>query len=170
MARAFVVGKKPKNCPLPPDSGRGGSTGVGRGPGPAKKKRLFNQGLGSSPPAIREGTNRGPFLERKGEERRTDWQGWEPAAQRENLMEPFDYHSPRWKRKRAAILRRDGYLCQECKRYGRRRQATTVHHIRHADEYPELAYTDNNLVSLCSTCHQKAHPEKGAKGIASRYR
>ena len=105
-----------------------------------------------------------------GNERRVLQQGWELAAQRGNLMEPFDYHSPRWKRKRAAILRRDGYLCQECKRYGKRRQATTVHHIRHADEYPELAYTDSNLVSLCSTCHQKAHPEKGAKGIASRYR
>ena len=34
-------------------------------------------------------------------------------------MTPFDYTSTRWKHKRLAILRRDGYKCQRCKRYGR---------------------------------------------------
>lgn len=82
----------------------------------------------------------------------------------------FDYNSRRWKKKRKEILRRDGYLCQLCKRYGKQTEAVTVHHIKHADEYPEFAFADDNLVSLCNACHQKAHPEKGAKGIASRYR
>lgn len=85
-------------------------------------------------------------------------------------MSSFDYSARRWRHKRKEILRRDGYLCQHCKRYGKQVQAVTVHHIKHVDEYPELAYTDSNLVSLCSTCHQKAHPEKGAKGLASRFR
>lgn len=76
---------------------------------------------------------------------------------------PFDYNSPRWRRKRAAILRRDNYLCQNCKRYGRRREAVVVHHIKHSDEYPELAFEDDNLVSLCEGCHNKEHPEKAAK-------
>ena len=40
------------------------------------------------------------------------------------------------------------------------RQAVEVHHIKHVDEYPELAYEDSNLVSLCQGCHNKAHPEK----------
>lgn len=75
------------------------------------------------------------------------------------------YQSPRWELKRRAILRRDGYMCQECKRYGRIRQATTVHHIKHLDEHPELAYTDSNLVSLCANCHNKMHPEKGGRRI-----
>lgn len=70
------------------------------------------------------------------------------------------YKSAKWKRKRAAILKRDGYTCQRCKRYGRTVEATVVHHIKHADEYPELAYVDDNLVSLCDACHNKAHPEK----------
>lgn len=70
------------------------------------------------------------------------------------------YKSAKWKRKRAAILKRDRYMCQWCKRYGRTVEATTVHHIKHADEYPELAYVDDNLVSLCDACHNKAHPEK----------
>lgn len=70
------------------------------------------------------------------------------------------YKSVKWKRKREAILKRDEYMCQRCKRYGRMVEATVVHHIKHADEYPELAYVDENLVSLCDACHNKAHPEK----------
>ena len=74
----------------------------------------------------------------------------------------------RWKKKRAAILRRDKYLCQECRRYGRKRNghpvpAEVVHHIQHYDEHPELALDDGNLISLCEGCHNKKHPERGGK-------
>lgn len=79
----------------------------------------------------------------------------------------FAYDSAKWKHKRMAILRRDGYQCQDCRRYGRSTEATEVHHIKHVDEYPELAYVDKNLVSLCHACHNKRHPEK-ARG-AGRY-
>ena len=75
-------------------------------------------------------------------------------------MSSFDYNSRRWRHKRKEILRRDGYLCQRCKRYGKQVQAVTVHHIKHVDEHPELAYTNDNLVSLCNACHNKEHPEK----------
>ena len=75
-------------------------------------------------------------------------------------LEKF-YDSPIWKRRRESILKRDGYLCQNCKRYGRLRPAQTVHHIQHLDEHPELAFTPSNLISLCNDCHNKAHPEKG---------
>lgn len=71
------------------------------------------------------------------------------------------YNSKIWRHKRAAILKRDGYMCVHCKRYGRLRSATTVHHIKHLDEYPELALTDSNLVSLCAACHNAEHPERG---------
>ncbi|MDE5884980.1 MAG: HNH endonuclease [Oscillospiraceae bacterium] len=73
------------------------------------------------------------------------------------------YKSSAWKRKRSLILKRDGYQCQDCKRYGRIRQAVTVHHIQHLDEYPELAFQSDNLISLCAECHNKRHPEKGGK-------
>ena len=72
----------------------------------------------------------------------------------------FNYKSRRWIRFRAAVLRRDGYQCQRCRRYGRIRQATEVHHIRHVDEYPEMAFTPENCVSLCHACHNAQHPEK----------
>lgn len=75
----------------------------------------------------------------------------------------FNYKGKRWKKKRTAILARDGYLCRECRKYGRMREAVTVHHIKHADEYPELAYMDSNLESLCQACHNKKHPEKGGR-------
>lgn len=83
------------------------------------------------------------------------------------MINPF-YKSKAWERKRAAILRRDGYMCQRCKRYGRQREAQTVHHIKHYDEYPELALDNNNLISLCNECHNAEHPEKAAE--ASRHR
>lgn len=75
-------------------------------------------------------------------------------------MKTFDYNGKKWKHKRECILRRDGYLCQKCRKYGRIVEAQTVHHIKHVDKYPELAYEDNNLVSLCNKCHNKEHPEK----------
>ena len=71
------------------------------------------------------------------------------------------YASKVWERKREKILRRDGYMCRECRRYGRRRAATTVHHIEPYEERPDLALTDSNLISLCASCHNKKHPEKG---------
>jgi 5-methylcytosine-specific restriction endonuclease McrA len=74
----------------------------------------------------------------------------------------FDYNSQKWKRKRLQILKRDGYMCQHCKRYGKAVPATTVHHIKHADEYPEMAFADKNLISLCEGCHNKQHPGKAA--------
>ena len=78
------------------------------------------------------------------------------------------YKSKAWERKRAAILRRDGYQCQRCKRYGRQRPATMVHHIKHYDECPELALDNNNLISLCNDCHNAEHPEKVAEANRNR--
>ncbi len=86
------------------------------------------------------------------------------------------YDSAAWHRVRAKALRRDGYLCVECKRYGRRDRdgspvkATTVHHIKPRENYPELSLTLANLVSLCEGCHNKQHPERAKKkGSPPRY-
>jgi len=84
-------------------------------------------------------------------------------------VKKFDYNSPKWKAKSAKIKRRDEYKCVWCARYGKSRPAVVVHHIKHADEYPELAYMDENLVSLCQACHNKAHPEKARKSNRIRY-
>ncbi|TKI55111.1 HNH endonuclease [Brevibacillus antibioticus] len=67
------------------------------------------------------------------------------------------YKSRRWKRKREAILRRDKYMCQESKRYGKTEPATTVHHIYPLEFYPELAFVDWNLISLSDKQHNAMH-------------
>lgn len=77
-----------------------------------------------------------------------------------------DFHnSPKWRNKRAAILKRDQYRCVECRKYGRITEATIVHHIKPYEEYPELAFDNDNLESLCLPCHNTKHPEKGTKSL-----
>ena len=67
------------------------------------------------------------------------------------------YKSSKWRKKRESILRRDNYMCQECKRYGKTTPAQTVHHIYPLERYPGLALVSANLVSLCDACHEKMH-------------
>ncbi len=82
--------------------------------------------------------------------------------------DPF-YTGSRYLAWREAVLRRAGYLCEECRRYGRTGRdglpirATVAHHIKHREEYPELQYLLSNGRALCESCHNKAHPEKGGK-------
>ena len=84
-------------------------------------------------------------------------------------------HDPYYTRKRHRkwredVIRRAGYLCEECKRYGRTDEngqpiiATTAHHIKPRELYPELQYDVRNGRALCEACHNKAHPEKGRGG------
>jgi 5-methylcytosine-specific restriction endonuclease McrA len=76
------------------------------------------------------------------------------------LIEVNFYKTQRWKNKREKVLRRDEYLCQECKRYERTTEANTVHHIRPLMVSPELRLDSSNLVSLCNTCHERMHDRK----------
>jgi len=69
----------------------------------------------------------------------------------------MNYKDKRWLRKREYILKRDGYNCQESKRYGKRVTATMVHHIYPADLYPELRYVDWNLISFSDNKHNGMH-------------
>lgn len=79
----------------------------------------------------------------------------------------MEYQSRRWQKKSEHIKRRDGYQCQLCKRYGKLTPAKIVHHIKPAEEYPELIWEDSNLISLCVACHNKIHEEKGRAGLRS---
>ena len=75
------------------------------------------------------------------------------------------YTSQKWKNKRQYILHRDQFLCQECRKYGRNNEAKIVHHIIEVEEDPSLKYSNKNLVSVCYSCHNKLHPEKGGHKI-----
>ena len=82
------------------------------------------------------------------------------------------YNSKLWKNKRIVILVRDKYECQDCRKRleeavrnntylspedRKIRRATEVHHIKELKEYPELGLEDDNLISLCSICHNIRH-------------
>lgn len=67
------------------------------------------------------------------------------------------YKSQKWKDKRKAVLKRDGFLCRECSRYGKRKDAEHVHHVIPMAEDPELWLSGHNLISLCKECHNKMH-------------
>ncbi len=82
------------------------------------------------------------------------------------------YNSKEWKGKRIDILQRDLFECQDCRRrlreaqetgtrlYGedtKIRRAVEVHHIKELKEYPDRALEDDNLISLCTQCHNIRH-------------
>ena len=67
------------------------------------------------------------------------------------------YKGKHWKSLRESILKRDGYMCQYCKRFGKRVQADHVHHVLPREFYPEYTYSPWNLISLCKVCHNTMH-------------
>ncbi|MBQ5767827.1 MAG: HNH endonuclease [Clostridiales bacterium] len=67
------------------------------------------------------------------------------------------YNTKRWKTISESVKRRDEYMCQICKRYGRKREATHVHHIMPLEFYPEYRTAGWNLISLCRECHNRMH-------------
>ena len=69
----------------------------------------------------------------------------------------MNYKDSKWNNKRNAILKRDKYQCQECRRYGKMIDASHVHHIWPVEFYPEYKYSNWNLISLCQKCHNKMH-------------
>ena len=86
---------------------------------------------------------------------------------------PF-YLTTRWKHKRQEILERDHFECQECKRDGK---VTTINdsileidHIKELDKYPELAWDNENLQTLCRDCHNKKHNRMNYRGTAKTKR
>ena len=87
-------------------------------------------------------------------------------------MSEFDYMSRRWLRLRTAVLRdvisKDGApICQWSKRFGRRVEATHVHHIWPAEDYPEFAWARWNLIALSQASHNAMHDRATGKLTAA---
>ena len=72
------------------------------------------------------------------------------------------YRTERWRRLREKVLRRDGYLSREARRYGRRVPAEIVHHVYPAEEYPDYAWAAWNLISITQDEHRAMHNADGS--------
>lgn len=64
------------------------------------------------------------------------------------------YQSKAWRAARKLALQRDHYLCQLRISPNCTRKATTVHHIKELEDFPELALDMDNLTSCCYNCHE----------------
>lgn len=76
------------------------------------------------------------------------WRNYQPGKTRQDR----GYGRP-WEIKRARIMKRDKYLCQNCRRDGIATKASSVDHI-----IPKAhggTDDDFNLESLCWSCHRK---------------
>lgn len=81
----------------------------------------------------------------------------------------YFYTSWAWVNKRKEILERDNRECQICKSNGNVTAGTKdnpliVHHIKELKTRPDLALTDNNLLTVCNNCHENVcHPNRLGK-------
>lgn len=67
------------------------------------------------------------------------------------------YHSSAWRTLRLMALDRDNYLCQMCLKESKFKPAEIVHHIIYVTEDFSKALELDNLMCVCSSCHNKIH-------------
>lgn len=78
-------------------------------------------------------------------------------------MATHDLNVARWKKLREYVLCRDSYLDQIALRYGKRVEATTVHHIFPREFFPEYTFCEWNLISLSNSSHNRLHDRDSHK-------
>ena len=70
------------------------------------------------------------------------------------------YNGAKWKQLREFILSKANYLCNDCFSEGKLIEAKEVHHIVEVKEDWNKRYDEDNLVSLCKSCHRKRHTKR----------
>ena len=64
------------------------------------------------------------------------------------------FHKKEYIEFRNTVLKRDNFICQNCKKRGGKLQA---HHIKAWGPYPDLRYDISNGITLCLLCHYSIH-------------
>mgnify|MGYP001491951708 CR=1 FL=1 len=67
--------------------------------------------------------------------------------------------TPEVKKRLIDAIKAGNYIEPAC-RFAGIAPATTVHHILHVENRPDLALDDDNLLSVCAACHNREHPER----------
>ena len=67
------------------------------------------------------------------------------------------YHTKRWIDKRESVKKMDKGVCQRCliKHKIYTTEYLEVHHIKKLMSFWELRFDENNLITLCHTCHRQ---------------
>lgn len=71
-----------------------------------------------------------------------------------------------WRRKRAAVMKRDGYVCQPCKQQNRVTLATEVDHV--IPQAEGGTDDESNLQAICETCHKAKTAAEAARGVGRK--
>lgn len=71
-------------------------------------------------------------------------------------------NTARWRALRKLKLAQDP-LCEDCRDHGRVEPASQVHHMEPLVRRPDLAYSMENLLSVCTTCHSRREAEERAR-------
>lgn len=58
------------------------------------------------------------------------------------------------------IYERDGYKCQRCDSPHSKRNRLHAHHLKGWAGHPELRFDPNNVLTLCSDCHNWVHSKR----------
>lgn len=74
----------------------------------------------------------------------------ESARKRERAAWQKVYNTPRWRKVRREVLKRDRFTCQDC---GAR--ATVAAHLRPFDPDDEAAFDPRNLKASCVSCNSR---------------
>lgn len=90
---------------------------------------------------------------------------------RQGRTEEF-YWDRRWKSLAHDVRKEQHNECQICAAHGQVTRAWGVHHVRHLEDFPELAYSRHytgedgrqhrQLIAICFRCHELQHPERQA--------
>jgi len=75
---------------------------------------------------------------------------WRGGYVDETARERRSYRAKVW---RESVKERDGHKCIECGSTSR----LHAHHVKRWRDYPELRFSLDNGVTLCSRCHEVAH-------------
>lgn len=82
-------------------------------------------------------------------EKHYNWKGGKPWER---------FKDPRYQVWRTAVLERDDYVCQDCKRRCKKyEKGLAAHHIQPYKDHEELRYEVSNGITLCKQCHLARH-------------
>lgn len=76
---------------------------------------------------------------------------------RKDIKEQSFYSSDPWRLKREKIKDKDNGCCLLCLNEHKIKSMDTVHHIIELKEDWDKRFEEDNLISLCESCHQVVH-------------